>query len=118
MTTVLVADDEAGLRRLIRVTAEGEGHKVIEADDGDAAWMMIHLLRPDTVVLDVCMPGRSGFELTRSIRADPGLVGTRVVLVSGQTLVQCFRRELRRAATPTRSDKQGGCAEHSDCLSE
>jgi CheY-like chemotaxis protein len=92
MATVLVADDEPCLRRLIRVTIEPEGHEVVEAGDGDAAWRLIHRLRPAIVVLDVCMPGPDGFELTRAIRADPALAGTRVVLVTGRALDEADER--------------------------
>src|SRR5205823_1671135 len=57
---------------------------VLEAGDGEEAWDILQTCRPDVVLLDVQMPGRDGFALTRAIRADPLLTSTRVILLTGQ----------------------------------
>ena len=83
LATVLIADDEPSMRLLVHATIESDDYKVIEAADGNQAWTLIQQFKPALVLLDVQMPGRSGLEILRSIRADPGLTGTRVILLTG-----------------------------------
>src|SRR3712207_1386842 len=80
---ILIADDHAGNRALLRRMLALGNHAAIEAADGDQAWDLLRQHRPAVALLDVTMPGRSGLELTRALRADPILVGTQVILVSG-----------------------------------
>ena len=83
--TVLVADDDPALRRLLRITLESEFYWVLEADDGEHAWELLRQHRPALAILDVSMPGRDGVQVTRAIRRDPLLRGTRVILLTGRT---------------------------------
>lgn len=80
--TIVVADDEPFLRELVCATVESAASNVIEAVDGDEAWLLIKRHRPALALLDVRMPGLSGLELTKAIRADPGLSATRVILIA------------------------------------
>jgi len=57
---------------------------VVEAEDGAEAWSMIQKHRPSLVLLDVQMPGRSGIEVLRSIKADPHLKTTKVILLTSK----------------------------------
>ena len=82
MATVLIADDAPRVRQLLGVVLRGAGHKVEEVADGDAALAAIRGRRPAVAVLDVVMPGRSGLEVCRQVRADPALADVRVLLVS------------------------------------
>src|SRR5213592_1830462 len=66
--TVLVADDEPHLLRLVKFRLEREGYTVITATDGDSALELARTWRPDLCVLDVMMPKRSGFEVLRALR--------------------------------------------------
>jgi DNA-binding response OmpR family regulator len=70
MTTVLVVDDEAPIRLLCRVNLEAEGMTVLEAADGDKGLELARNERPDVVLLDVMMPGRSGWEVAEELLAD------------------------------------------------
>ena len=70
MTTVLIVDDEAPIRLLCRVNLEAEGMKVLEASDGDKGLELARAERPDVVLLDVMMPGRSGWEVAEELLAD------------------------------------------------
>lgn len=63
MRKVRVAADDAGMRVLVRATLESDRYEVLEATDGDEAWVLIGAERPELVVLAVQMPGRSGLEL-------------------------------------------------------
>jgi DNA-binding response OmpR family regulator len=82
LKTVVIADDEASMRLLVHATIESDDYKVIEAGDGDQAWSLIQQCKPSLVLLDVQMPGQSGLEILRSIRKDPGLKATRVILLT------------------------------------
>ena len=82
MATVLIADDDARIRLLLRSILRGEGHAVIEAADGDAGLAAVRAHRPAVAILDVQMPGPSGLEVCRAIRAAPDLAGTAVVIAS------------------------------------
>src|SRR5437868_14588830 len=70
MTTVLVVDDEAPIRLLCRVNLEAEGMTVLEAADGEKGLELARAERPDVVLLDVMMPGRSGWEVAEELLAD------------------------------------------------
>ena len=68
MATVLVVDDEPIVREVVVRYLAREGHRTLEAADGDAARGMIENADPDLVVLDVMLPGTDGLELCRWIR--------------------------------------------------
>src|ERR1700690_2915206 len=57
--------------------------EVIEASDGDEAWKLARERLPDLVVLDVMMPGMSGWEVCRKIRQDAALAHTGVLMLTG-----------------------------------
>jgi CheY-like chemotaxis protein len=88
MPTVLIADDEPSLRLLIRSTLASDRLTVLEASDGDEAWVRIRERQPAVALLDVQMPGLSGLEVCRLVRADPTLASTRVILLSARALAQ------------------------------
>ena len=81
--TLVIADDQPALRRLVRITLSGEGYEVIEADTGLAALAAIREHKPRLVLLDVDMPELSGLDLCRLIRSDEGLKSTWVIILSG-----------------------------------
>jgi CheY-like chemotaxis protein len=68
---ILVVDDMAETRRLMRRVLERGGLRVIEADTGETALRMAAHDRPALIVLDLRLPGISGFDVARRIRADP-----------------------------------------------
>jgi DNA-binding response OmpR family regulator len=70
VTTVLVVDDEAPIRLLCRVNLEAEGMAVLEAADGETGLELARTQLPDVILLDVMMPGRSGWEVAEELLAD------------------------------------------------
>jgi DNA-binding response OmpR family regulator len=83
---VLVADDEPTMLELVARhlrSVEQPKLEVIEASDGDEAWKLARERLPDLVVLDVMMPGMSGWEVCRKIRQDAGLAHTGVLMLTG-----------------------------------
>ncbi|MGH9179491.1 MAG: EAL domain-containing protein [Acidimicrobiales bacterium] len=82
MESVLVADDAADIRQLARMSLTAAGFEVEEAEDGAAAIAMARTLAPSAIVLDVGMPGMSGIEVCRLLRADPATAGCTVVMLT------------------------------------
>ena len=81
--TVVIADDDNDIRALVRISATKAGLDVVAvAADGDQALAEIRRLVPDVAILDVAMPGLSGLEVCRSVRAEPALAGVRILLLS------------------------------------
>jgi CheY-like chemotaxis protein len=83
-TLVLVADDEPSTLALVTAHLRSKtGFKVVEASDGDMAWQLAHEHLPDLVILDVMMPGMSGWEVCRKIRESLPLAHTGVIMLTG-----------------------------------
>ncbi|HMI99492.1 MAG TPA: response regulator [Gaiellaceae bacterium] len=80
---LLVVDDDAALRILLRTTFEVVDIEVEEADSAEAASGLIASCAPDVVVLDVGMPGMDGLTFCRRLKADPATAGIGVVLLTG-----------------------------------
>ena len=65
---ILIAEDEAHIRRLIRFLLEREGFLVEEVEDGVAALKAVRSRRPDLLILDIMLPGMDGYEVCRKVR--------------------------------------------------
>ena len=65
---ILIAEDNPEIRGLLRLYLEGEGLRVLEAENGDEALAKARAESPDLAILDVMMPGLSGYEVTRALR--------------------------------------------------
>jgi DNA-binding response OmpR family regulator len=72
---ILVADDEPHIREVVRAYLEREGYEVLDAEDGETALEASRRSNPDLLVLDVMLPGRSGFDILRTLRAEGSSVG-------------------------------------------
>ena len=81
---VVIADDQELVRLGLRTLLTSEDDMIVagEATDGLAAVEQARAHRPDVVLMDVRMPGIDGIEATRRIAADPGLAGTRVIVLT------------------------------------
>jgi two-component system KDP operon response regulator KdpE len=66
---ILIVDDEPQIRRVLRTTLTSQSYAASEARSGDEALDLIRIERPDLILLDVNMPGRSGLETCREIRS-------------------------------------------------
>lgn len=80
---VLIVDDDLEILNLTRSLLRRRGFDVIEASDGDEAMRQLLENRPDLVILDVMMPGQSGWEVCRSIRETESLKNTGVIMLTG-----------------------------------
>ena len=84
MARILVADDDVDIRELVEFKLSTLGHDVVAVADGAAAIDACQSERPDLAVLDVMMPGVSGLDAIRAIRADPALAGLPVILLTAR----------------------------------
>lgn len=82
--SVLVADDDADIRDLVVFKLSQAGLAVDAVGDGAAALEFLSRRRPDLVLLDVMMPGLSGLDVLRRIRADERLSDLKVVLLTAR----------------------------------
>ncbi|GAB2606624.1 hypothetical protein Aab01nite_01760 [Paractinoplanes abujensis] len=81
MATVMVVDDVAANRDIVRLLLGYRGHDVIEAHDGADALRLAHEHHPDVVVSDVLMPGIDGLELVHRLRHDPDEVAAQAPVI-------------------------------------
>jgi len=79
--TLLLVDDEPGIRKVVGITLADMGYTVLEAVSGDDAWAVFQREKPPVVLTDIRMPGMDGLELLRRIKADNA--ETEVILVTG-----------------------------------
>lgn len=84
MARILVAEDDSDLRLLVSLKLESSGHQVVTVEDGSTAADRCRAMRPDLVILDLMMPGMSGLEVCRFIRADDELRTTPVILLTAR----------------------------------
>ena len=96
MKRLLIADDEDGIRALVRMTLDGESLEILEAADGDEAVTLARDNLPDVILLDVMMPGRSGLDVCRTLKSDPATAAIPVVMLTAKA--QTADREEGRAA--------------------
>lgn len=80
---ILVVEDDAEQRYLYSQVLQGAGYRVIEAADSATAVAQVHEVRPDLVLMDVTLPGPSGWNATREIKSHPATHRIPVLVVTG-----------------------------------
>lgn len=80
--TILIVDDEAHIRELLRQHLEAEGYHIEEAQDGREAIGMVKQVGPDLIILDVMMPDVNGFDVAAVIKNDPLTMGIPIMILS------------------------------------
>jgi len=81
---ILVVDDDRAIVRLVRAYLEQAGYQVLVAYDGDEALYRLRSERPDLLVLDLMMPKRDGWEVTRIVRGDESLAKVPIVMLTAR----------------------------------
>jgi diguanylate cyclase (GGDEF)-like protein len=84
MSTVLIADDDAAVRRLLVSLLRPHGHRLLEAADGEQALALAQTEHPDVIVSDLLMPAMDGYELVRQLRSGADTARTPVVFLSAE----------------------------------
>ena len=80
--TILIADDEPDILEIISYNLQAEGYTVITAKNGNEAIELAKSHKPDLIILDVMMPGKTGFEVCRILRALPGFENTIIIFLT------------------------------------
>ncbi len=81
---ILVCDDEPFILKALTFILRKEGHTVVEARNGEEALEKLRASKPSLIFLDVMMPKKSGYDVLKEIRADPGLAGIYVILLTAK----------------------------------
>ena len=97
MKKILIVEDHADIRKLLKMTLEFDDFEIHEASTGDAGLALCREICPDIVLLDIMMPGTlNGLEVCRQIKADHATRFTKVVLLTAR--VQASDKEAGLAA--------------------
>lgn len=83
---ILVADDNANIRKVVKLGFESLGYTVLTAEDGVQAIERVRAERPDLVLLDVTMPGKSGYDVCVEMKNDAELRAIPVVMLTAKNL--------------------------------
>lgn len=84
MRKLLIADDEEGIRKLVRMTLQRDSFEIIEATDGEEALELAREHLPELLLLDVAMPGLSGLDVCKALKSDPATAGITIVMLTAQ----------------------------------
>jgi two-component system, OmpR family, alkaline phosphatase synthesis response regulator PhoP len=84
MKRVLIADDEDNIVLSLEFLLRQLGCEVTVARDGEQALQQARAQPPDLILLDVMMPGLSGYDVCQQLRADPRFAGTRIVMLTAK----------------------------------
>jgi two-component system phosphate regulon response regulator PhoB len=82
--TILVVEDEPAIQELISCNLELAGHQTLRAENAEEALEMVHAALPDLVVLDWMLPGMSGIEFARRLRADKRTQAVPVIMLTAR----------------------------------
>ena len=85
MRRILIADDEFNIRNILDFSLHAEGLDVIEAENGEQALELATRELPDLIILDVMMPGLSGVETCRRLKADTRTADIPVILLTARS---------------------------------
>ena len=81
---ILIVDDDKEVVRLMRAYLEQAGYEVLTAHDGETALHILRREKPDLVLLDLMLPDRDGWDITRLVRGDPGLSKTPIIMLTAR----------------------------------
>ncbi|HEX4190714.1 MAG TPA: response regulator [Marmoricola sp.] len=84
MARIVIADDDADIRELVVFKLRHAGHEVLPVADGTAAVEACLAKTPDLVILDVMMPGMSGLEAARVLRAEESMTGVPIIMLTAR----------------------------------
>lgn len=82
--TVMVVDDSPTIRKILALTLERAGYKVMAEPDGESAIERVDQLVPDLILLDIAMPKLDGYEVCKRFKQDPRTAQVPVVMLSGK----------------------------------
>jgi len=84
LKTILIADDEVNLRKLVHATLEEPDCRILEASDGNAALQIALKEKPDLILLDWMMPGLTGIEVMKRLRQEEATAGVPIIMLTAR----------------------------------
>lgn len=84
MARIVIADDDADIRELVVFKLRHAGHEVHPVADGASAVEACLADRPDLLILDVMMPGMSGLDAARAVRANPEMADVPIIMLTAR----------------------------------
>ena len=81
---ILVIDDTELMQRMIKDILKKEGYEVYSAYSGEEGLSKVSSIKPDLIILDIVMPGISGFDVCRILRADDSNILTPIIMLTAQ----------------------------------
>lgn len=87
---ILIADDNENIRDALTYLLEDEGYELVLAKDGAETIQKVRSMKPDVLFLDIMMPEVNGYDVCRTIKSDPDLKNTYVIMLTakGQVMEQ------------------------------
>lgn len=82
---ILAVDDESDVLMILKTALQSEGFEVETAGNGPDGLALAREMRPDLILLDVMMPGMTGFDVLREIKADDSICTTPVIMLTGMS---------------------------------
>lgn len=82
-TTLLLADDSITIQKVVGIIFANEDYELVVVDNGTSALEKAREIRPDVMLVDALMPGKSGYEVCEEVRRDPQLKGIPLLLLVG-----------------------------------
>ncbi len=86
MARLLIVDDRASNRELLRAALERAGHEIREAEDGPSSLTVMSEWHPDLVLMDIQMPGLDGYAVLERVLADPDLCQIPLIAVTAYAM--------------------------------
>jgi CheY-like chemotaxis protein len=99
MKRILIADDKATGRELVRTILEADGYEIHEAVDGLQAVVQARAVRPDLVILDLHMPGLDGFGVVAVLRQDASFAPMPILALTASAMMGDRERALAAGFT-------------------
>jgi DNA-binding response OmpR family regulator len=82
MSKILLVDDDVDLAELVKTKLAAEGHQVAVINTGDGAFELAKHLKPDIAILDIMLPGVTGYQISRRLRKDPELYRMAILILT------------------------------------
>ncbi len=121
-TDILVIEDHESDAELLRALLEPEGFNVYHASDGMSGLQMVEQLKPALVLVDLMLPGMSGFEVIERLRENPNLAGVPIVVISAKELTAeesaFLNGTVERVIAKAQFSRDSFLAEVNACLAE
>ncbi len=89
---ILVVDDEPTIVRLMEFILARQGHEMLVAVNGQEALEKVRLHAPDLILLDIMMPRIDGYEVARTLRADPATADLPIIMLSAKAQEEDIRK--------------------------